>query len=130
MTSEWSQRGVEDGQEFAVLTNVISEETFGLGVKQHKAIKALPTRHNLRDHMTDIELILTMLGEESTVSIAAQRDAQGFQQNKSAATAGGQVAGNARKSLEAELGRSVVSPTNYLPKKAPQPGLKKPQGGQ
>lgn len=117
LTSEWSQRGVKEGTEFAVLTNVISEETFGLGVQGHKEHKALKRTHNLRDHMTDLELILTMLGEKSTVNIARTRNSLGFQQNKTAATDGGKIAGDARKNLERQLGESVVSPKNFLPEK-------------
>lgn len=115
LVSEWSQRGVKDGQEFAVLSNIISEETFSVGVQGHKELKSLRKSHNLRDHMTDMELILTMLGERSTVDIARARDAQGFPQNKTAARDGGKVAGNARKELEEKLGESVVSPNNFLP---------------
>ncbi len=115
LTGEWSKRGVKEGLEYAILTNVISTETFDLGVQQHKEYKSLDKGDNLRDHMTDIELILTMLGEKSTTSIAVARDAQGFGQNKEAAQAGGKVAGTARKHLEAQLQRSVISPQNYLP---------------
>lgn len=115
LTGEWARRGVKEGQEFAILTNVISEETFGVGVQAHKEHKSLKRNHNLRDHMTDLELILTMLGEKSTVNIARARDAQGFQQNRGAATDGGKIAGDARRNLERELGESVVSPSNFLP---------------
>lgn len=113
LTDEWDQRGVE-GREFGILTNVISEETFGLGVRQHAEVKGLGRGNNLRDHMTDLELILTMLGEKSTVNIARARDAQGFVENKNAAEDGGRVAGEARKNLEAQLGHDVVSPSNHL----------------
>jgi hypothetical protein len=114
LTHEWSQRGVSEGREYAVLTNVISEETFGVGVQRHKDIKGLRRSHNLRDHMTDLELILTMLGEKSTVQIARARDAQGFQENRSASVDGGRIAGRARRNLEQELNQSVVSKQNHL----------------
>ncbi len=116
LTSEWKKRGVDETHEFALLTHVLSTRTFGLGVSQHKQVKRLQARHNLRDHMTDLELILTMLGEKSTNEIAQIRDAFGFEQNKSAARAGGDIAGNARRGLEREIGRSVVSRSNFLPK--------------
>lgn len=114
LTSEWSKRGVKEGYEYAILTNVISQETFNLGTQEHKDYKSLEKADNLRDHMTDIELILTMLGEKSTTSIATVRNAQGFEENKSAAHSGGKIAGGARKNLEKQLGRSVVSEENYL----------------
>ena len=98
LTSEWKKRGVKEGQEYAVLTNVISEHTFGIGSKDHKRVKGLKTQ-NLRDHMTDLELIFTMLGEKSTTEIAKTRDAQGFNKNLGAARAGGSVAGVARVQL-------------------------------
>lgn len=114
LTSEWAKRGVRDGKDYAALTNIISKETFTLGTKEHREYKGLKKYHNLRDHMTDIELILTMLGEKSTTTIAVARDARGFNQNKSAAMAGGKIAGDTRSRLEIELGRSVVSRQNYL----------------
>lgn len=80
LTSEWSRRGVQKGLEYAVLTNVISQETFDKSTQDHKDYKGLAKADNLRDHMTDIELILTMLGEKSTASIAMARDARGFLQ--------------------------------------------------
>ena len=117
LTSEWKKRGVDESHEFAILTHVLATRTFGLGISEHKHVKGLRSQHNLRDHMTDLELILTMLGEKSTKEIAQIRDAQGFEQNKSAARAGGDIAGTARRSLEREIGRSVVSPTNFLPRR-------------
>ena len=117
LTSEWAKRGVKEGLEYAILTNVISQETFNKNTQEHKEHKGLAKADNLRDHMTDIELILTMLGEKSTASIAIARDAKGFEQNKIAAHTGGQIAGGARKNLERELQRSVVSKENYLPNK-------------
>ncbi len=116
LTDEWQQRGVKPGRDFGILTAVISRETFNISPKQHKEIKLLK-RENLRDHMTPLELVLTMLGEASTTEIARNEDAQGFQENKEAAKQGGQVAGSARRDIEARTGRPVVSSQNYLPRK-------------
>lgn len=113
LTREWQKRGVKDGKDFAMLTNIISEETFGVGVQRHKRIKGLSSQ-NLRDHMTDLELILTMLGETSTTTIARQRDAKGLYENANAARAGGGIAGGARKQIEHETGQKVVSPDNFI----------------
>lgn len=117
LTSEWQKRGVYSTSEYAILTNVLSTRTFGLGVANHKSVKNLRRHHNLRDHMTDLELILTMLGEKSTKEIAQIRDAQGFGENKQAARSGGDIAGNARRSLERETGKSAISTSNFLPKR-------------
>lgn len=111
LTDEWKNRGVE-GREYGVLTNVVSEKVFGLGIKDHKKKKGL-VKENLRDHMTDIELVLNLLGERSTVAVTRKMDAQGFLENKEAAQRGGSVAGNARKDLERQLGESVVSGANF-----------------
>lgn len=113
LTNEWEQRGVKEQREYAILTAEISEATFGLKPSEHKKLKSLK-KENLRDHMTDLELIFTMLGEASTTEIAIQQDAQGFQENKDAARADGKIAGNARRELEAESGRRVVSSSNFL----------------
>lgn len=113
LTNEWEQRGVKEQREYAILTAEISEATFGLKPSEHKKLKSLK-KENLRDHMTDLELIFTMLGEASTTEITVQQDAQRFQENKEAARAGGKIAGNARKELEAKSGRRVVSPSNFL----------------
>ena len=86
---------------------------FGLKPSEHKKLKSLK-KENLRDHMTDLELIFTMLGEASTTEITVQQDAQGFQENKEAARSGGKIAGNARKELEKKSGRKVVSSSNFL----------------
>jgi len=116
LTSEWKKRGIEEGKEYAVLTNVISMNTFGVDTKGHGRVKNLPAAQaaRLRDHMTDLELIFTMLGEKSTTEIARSKDAQGFGPNLQAAKAGGQVAGVARKQLENETGVSVVSRKNFI----------------
>lgn len=113
LTSEWARRGVREGIEYATLTNVISEETFGIDTQQHKKVKGLRSQ-NLRDHMTDLELIFTMLGEKSTTAIAQASHAYGFEDNRDAATKGGQVAGDARRGLEARTGKKVVSSSNFL----------------
>lgn len=122
LTGEWKKRGVSDPKDFAMLSNVISENTFGVGVERHKRVKGLKSQ-NLRDHMTDMELILTMLGESSTKEIAVKRDAQGLYENAQAARAGGGIAGSTRKQIEAQTGQKVVSSHNFLGKKADQLAL-------
>ena len=117
LTDEWKARGVEEGKEYAILTAEIARATFGVTPGTHRRIKGLDkvkTGNNLRDHMTDLELIFTMLGEASTTEITRRKEAQGFDDNRSAAKEGGTVAGNARKELEAKSGKPVVSKTNYL----------------
>lgn len=116
LTAEWRKRGVEEGKAFAMLSNIISEHTFGVGVERHKRLKGLKSQ-NLRDHMTDMELILTMLGETSTKEIAVKRDAHGLYDNAVAARAGGDIAGSTRKQIEAQTGQRVVSSHNFLGKK-------------
>ncbi len=113
LNREWQKRGITDSSHFALLTNTIAQETFGVGVARHKRIKGL-AHQNLRDHMTDLELILTMLGETSAKTIAEQRDTQGLVENEGAARAGGKIAGTARKQIESETGKKVVSPSNFL----------------
>jgi hypothetical protein len=113
LTDEWRHRDVKEGREFAILTADIARETFGVSPGEHKQIKRLK-RENLRDHMTGLELAFTILGEAATTEITRQEDAQGFQENQAAARAGGQIAGNARRELEARTGSPIVSPTNYL----------------
>ncbi|WP_076606989.1 BRO-N domain-containing protein [Serpentinimonas barnesii] len=116
LTDEWKQRGVNEGREYSILTAEIARATFGVTPGDHRKLKGLEQAKaaNLRDHMTDLELIFTMLGEASTTEIAKRKDAQGFQQNKTAAKEGGAVAGNARKELEAKSGQPVISPENHL----------------
>jgi len=113
LTDEWKQRGVEEDIEFAILTNEISKAAFGKTVEEYKKIKKL-SRENLRDHMDDLELIFSMLGEASTTRIAKAKDAKGFEENKITAKEGGEVAGNARKELELKTGESVLSEENFL----------------
>lgn len=113
LTDEWKKRGVREQREYAILTAEISQATFGLTPTQYAEFKKLK-RENLRDHMTDLELIFSMLGEASTTEIARTKDAQGFPKNKQAAREGGTVAGNARRELETKSGRKVVTNENYL----------------
>lgn len=117
LTDEWKARGVEEGKEYAILTAEIARATFGVTPGAHQRLKGLDkvkTGNNLRDHMTDLELIFTMLGEASTTEIARSKDAQGFDDNRHAAKDGGAIAGNARKELEAKSGTPVVSRANFL----------------
>ncbi len=123
LTDEWKARGIQEGMEFAILTDDISRGTFGKTTKEHKEYKSLSKNHNLRDNMTPIELILTMLGETSTKQIAQSKDAKGFAQNKEAAKAGGSIAGGARKQLELETGKSVLSRDNQLASSPPSKDL-------
>jgi len=113
LTGEWKKRGVKEQREYAILTAEISQATFGLTPTQYAEFKRLK-RQNLRDHMTDLELIFSMLGEAATTEIARTRDVQGFSQNKQAACSGGKVAGNARRELEKKSGRKVVTSENYI----------------
>lgn len=121
LTEEWKNRDVGDAKEYAILTAEISKATFGLTPTEYKKLKGLD-RENLRDHMTDLELIFTMLGEASTTAIARKNDARGFEENRSAAHAGGKVAGNARKDLEQQTREKVTTTQNYL--QQPQKNLK------
>jgi DNA-damage-inducible protein D len=113
LTDEWKKRGVKEQREYAILTAEISQATFGLTPSEYVAFKKLK-RENLRDHMTDLELIFSMLGEAATTEITRNKDAQGFEPNKKAARQGGAVAGNARRDLEKRSGRRVVTSENYL----------------
>ena len=116
LTDEWKKRDVKEGQEYAILTAEISKATFGITPSEYQKLKGLE-RENLRDHMNDLELIFTMLGEASTTEIAKNKDTQGFIENKTAAREGGAVAGKARKDLELKSGKKVPTSKNYLPKK-------------
>ena len=113
LTDEWKKRGVKEQREYAILTAEISKATFGLTPTEYAEFKRLK-RENLRDHMTDLELIFSMLGEAATTEIARNRETQGFPQNQVAAKDGGRVAGNARRELEKQSGRKVVTSENYL----------------
>src|SRR3989344_5264117 len=113
LTDEWKNRRVREGKEYAILTNEISQATFGKTVEEYRKFKKLD-RQNLRDHMNDLQLIFTMLGEASTAKIAKSKNAQGFVQNKKAARLGGQIAGGARKKLELASGEKISTSENYL----------------
>ena len=113
LTDEWKNRGVKEEVEFAILTNEISKATFGKTVEEYKKLKKLK-RENLRDHMDDLELIFTMLGEASTTRIAKSKDVEGLEENKTVARQGGEVAGNARKELESKTGESIITNENFL----------------
>ena len=122
LTDEWKQRGVQEGKEYAILTAEIARATFGVTPGEHSKLKSLDkvkTGNNLRDHMTDLELIFTMLGEAGTTEIARRKNAQGFPANRSSAQEGGTIAGDARKALEAKSGTPVLSASNNLALKAP-----------
>jgi hypothetical protein len=114
LTDEWKSRGVKEQKEYAILTAEISKATFGLTPAQYKKVKGLKSQ-NLRDHMNDLELIFSMLGEASTTAIVKTRNPKGFAENQVAAKQGGSVAGKARRDLEIKTGQKVVSPENYLP---------------
>jgi len=113
LTDEWQKRSIDKPREYEILTAEISKATFGLTPSAYKKYKGLK-RQNLRDHMNDLELIFSMLGEASTKEIAVNKNAQGFIPNKRAAFEGGSIAGNARKELERKSGKKVVSRQNYL----------------
>ena len=113
LTDEWKKRGVKENPEYAILTAEISKATFGMTPSQYQRFKSLK-KENLRDHMNDLELIFTMLGEASTTEIAKNKNAKGFLENKLAAHDGGNVAGKARKDLEEKSGKKVSTRKNYL----------------
>ena len=126
LTDEWKKRGLITEREYAMLTAEISKATFGITPSEYRKFKGL-RKENLRDHMNDLELIFTMLGEASTTRIARNKDAQEFIENKEAANEGGTVAGVARKELEKRSHQSVVTPENYLdiPEREKRKKLKK-----
>ena len=113
LTDYWSEHDIKAGQEFAILTNIIHQEWTGISIKEHKQTKGLSS-HNLRDHMTEAELIFTALAELSTRQIAQSVEATGLSENKNAAQAGGRIARQARRHLENQTGQSVVSGENNL----------------
>ncbi len=114
LTDEWKKRGVKEQRDFAILTAEISNATFGMTPSEYKKFKSLASpKDNLRDHMTDLELIFTMLGEASTTEIARKKNAQGLPENKTAARAGGTIAGNARRELEKKSGTPVSNRSNF-----------------
>lgn len=116
LTDEWQDRGLTHQRDYAILTAEIAKATFGMTPSEHKQYKNLPSKSNvnLRDHMTDLELIFTMLGEQVTTEISKTEKPEGMVENKKVAKRGGIVAGKARKETEKEIGKSVVSDENYL----------------
>ncbi len=116
LTDEWKRRGITLEQDYAILTAEISKATFGMTPSEYKEFKGLTKKNqNLRDHMDDLELIFTMLGERVTTEISQKEDPETFEESRKIAKRGGNVAGVARKETEKELGRSVSTPNNYLP---------------
>ncbi|MFA4830757.1 MAG: Bro-N domain-containing protein [Patescibacteria group bacterium] len=116
LTDEWQKRGAENERDYEILTAEISQATFGITPNEYKKIKGLK-HHNLRDHMGDFELILTMLGERTTTEIHRTKDTKGLPRLKDDARAGGQIAGTARKQIERKIGKPVISNDNFLPDK-------------
>jgi hypothetical protein len=114
LTDEWKNHGIKEQIEFSILTAEISKATFGITPSDHKKLKNIKSQ-NLRDHMSDLELIFSMLGEASTTEIVKKKNPLGFIENKKAAKQGGKIAGDARKALELKSGEKVVSKTNFLP---------------
>ena len=122
LTDEWKGKGMKEGLEFAILTNEIYTGTFNMTAKGIKNYKDLGNPDNPRDHMSELELILTMLGEASTTELSKKENPDGFEQNKVVARKGGNVAGKAREELEIQLCKKVITKDNFL--KASQKGLK------
>ena len=115
LTDEWKNRSIQEQKDFAILTNEISKATFGKTVGEYKEFKSLKSNNqNLRDHMTDWELILAMVGEKATTDITISKDSQGFNECKDSALEGGTIAKNTRKEIEQKTGKSIVSNENYL----------------
>ncbi|MEZ4813470.1 MAG: Bro-N domain-containing protein [Caldisericia bacterium] len=112
LTDEWSKRGVKSSREYSILTAEISKETFGMTPSEYKKLKGLE-RENLRDHMNDLELIFSMLGERVSTEITRNKDSQGFSDCKKAAKEGGAVAGNARKDAEKRIGKPISTNQNF-----------------
>ena len=116
LTDEWKKRGITEERDYAILTAEISKATFGMTPSEYKDFKGLTKKNqNLRDHMDDLELIFTMLGERVTTEISEKEKPETFVESKKVAKRGGNVAGIARKETEKELGRSVSNPNNFLP---------------
>lgn len=113
LTDEWQKRGAKEQRDYEILTAEISKASFGITPSEYQKLKGLK-RQNLRDHMNDLELIFTMLGERATTEIHRNEDSKGIPKLKQDAKAGGSIAGGARKKLEKKLGRSVISKENYL----------------
>lgn len=116
LTDEWKKRGITKEQDFAILTAEISKATFGMTPSEYKEFKGLTKKsQNLRDHMNDLELIFTMLGERVTTEISEKEEPDSFTENKKVAQRGGKVAGVAREATEKEIGHPVSTPENFLP---------------
>jgi DNA-damage-inducible protein D len=124
LTDYWSKNEVKEGQEFAILTNIIHQEWTGLTVKDHKNLKGLKSQ-NLRDHMSEAELIFTALAELSTRQIAETMEAKGLSENKIASKKGGGIAKKAKLELEQKTGKKIITEENYLPPKKQVKGKKK-----
>ncbi len=115
LTDEWRSRGVKDGKEFAILTDEIYKGAFDFTAQEYKQHKSLSKENNLRDHMEDLELILTMLGEATTTKLTVERDSDEFKKMHKDAKEGGEVAGKARLDIEGRIGKKIVSNKNFLP---------------
>jgi len=124
LTDEWQKRGAKEQRDYEILTAEISKASFGITPSEYQKLKGLK-RQNLRDHMNDLELIFTMLGERATTEIHRTEDSKGMSKLQKDAKVGGDIAGNARKRLEKRLGKSIVSQKNYLKKPESQKKLKK-----
>ena len=111
LTDEWKARGIERDKDYAILTNEMTKAWSGLTVREYKELKGLK-KENLRDNMTNIELVLNMLAEVTTTAISRQEQPESFDENRAVARRGGKVAKNARKDIETQLGKSVISPLN------------------
>jgi len=118
LTDEWKERGAKEGIQYAVLTDEINKGTFEFSIEAHKNYKLLPSKANLRDHMTNVELALISLGEATATMLHQERDSQGFLDLKKDSQQAGQAAGEARKVIENTVGHSVVSPQNFLEQQA------------
>ncbi len=119
LTDYWKDHDITEGEEYAILTNIIHQEWSGLSVKEHKDLKGLKSQ-NLRDHMSEAELIFTALAELSTRQIAESANATGMEENKKSAKRGGKIAKEAKEKLELETGKKVVTDSNFLPHKQPK----------
>lgn len=119
LTDYWKDHDITEGEEYAILTNIIHQEWSGLSVKEHKDLKGLKSQ-NLRDHMSEAELIFTALAELSTRQIAESENATGMEENKKSAKRGGKIAKEAKEKLELETGKKVVTDSNFLPHKQPK----------
>lgn len=124
LTDYWKDHDITEGEEYAILTNIIHQEWSGLSVKEHKDLKGLKSQ-NLRDHMSEAELIFTALAELSTRQIAESANATGMEENKKSAKRGGKIAKEAKEKLELETGKKVVTDSNFLPHKQPKQIQKK-----